>query len=606
MKKNSKKIPRTLSLFSGAGGLDIGFKNIGFDIVASLELEEAFCKTLKANQNFFGESHKVLCADISETNPEELKIGKIDLIIGGPPCQSFSAAGRRAGGVHGVNDKRGNLFSDYCRFLKHFKPKVFVFENVRGILQANNKEDWERIQKAFSEVGYGLDYRVLDAACYGVPQHRERVILVGQLKKTEDFLFPRPTHGPLSNNGLDYYTAGEAIEDIFSEEEVVPPYGGKYGDLLDEVPPGTNYLYFTEKMGHPEPKFAWRSRFSDFLYKADPKAPVRTIVAYQGKFSGPFHWKSRKFTMHELARLQSFPDHYKIIGSDQIVVRQIGNSVAPLFGETIAKAIDDQFFQMNLYEIDYLSSDEVLKLDKRKGKKARATKQKVSLNKSSDKVITVKTRRKITEEVVSYKDKRVKANRTFILNGALKSKVWNVEIEEDTELKSLFSMNFSIENVNSEYISFNTIKGTFTASSLWAIQGFWESINVIISASSSYTDIRPLYGHFTEPYPKFDIEFGEINGTYEKNFYKFLKFTEKFENMSKIESLSSLGRYFSHKNKSELVRSLRLIGYDLRVNETNRTIPEGKFRLCYPFTLPVDAKKSVTWKEKGQHRTADL
>jgi len=133
---------RVLSLFSGGGGLDIGFARAGFHIIASSEIETLFCETLDANKPTFGQDHKVICEDIAKFNPTEHALGRIDFVIGGPPCQSFSAAGRRAGGVYGINDLRGSLFWHYCRILKELSPTGFLFENVRGILSANNKTAW--------------------------------------------------------------------------------------------------------------------------------------------------------------------------------------------------------------------------------------------------------------------------------------------------------------------------------------------------------------------------------------------------------------------------------------------------------------------------------
>ncbi len=163
---------RVLSLFSGGGGLDIAFRMAGCDIVASSEIVPQFCESLEANTWLYGNEHKVICKDICEFSPANYGIKDIDFIIGGPPCQSFSAAGRRAGGVYGVNDIRGSLFWHYCRILKELQPKGFLFENVRGILSANSRQAWEIIQESFKECGYDLFYKVLDAAEFGVPQYR--------------------------------------------------------------------------------------------------------------------------------------------------------------------------------------------------------------------------------------------------------------------------------------------------------------------------------------------------------------------------------------------------------------------------------------------------
>ena len=165
---------RTLSLFSGAGGLDIGFHDAGFEIVEQVEIEDKFVASLRANSGhgkYFPES-KVESIDIREFYPPADM--KVDFIIGGPPCQSFSAAGRRAAGVQGTSDQRGTLFEEYVPLLKQLKPKGFLFENVYGITGANDGKAWQSICKAFAGAGYTISPRVLDAADYGVPQHRER------------------------------------------------------------------------------------------------------------------------------------------------------------------------------------------------------------------------------------------------------------------------------------------------------------------------------------------------------------------------------------------------------------------------------------------------
>lgn len=175
LKDNNIPTIRTLSLFSGAGGLDIGFHDVGFDIIESVEIENKFCQTLELNsgEGKRFEHSKVNCIDIREFSAEHL--GKIDFIIGGPPCQTFSAAGRRANGVLGTTDARGVLFREYVRLLQELSPIGFLFENVYGIIGAQGGEPWAEILKSFSDVGYKLFYRIVDAADYGVPQHRERL-----------------------------------------------------------------------------------------------------------------------------------------------------------------------------------------------------------------------------------------------------------------------------------------------------------------------------------------------------------------------------------------------------------------------------------------------
>lgn len=307
---------QTLSLFSGGGGLDIGFRDAGFHSVAMVEIEGKYVKTLEANSQpgrIFEGSHPI-CVDIKDYQPPQGL--KVDFIIGGPPCQTFSAAGRRAAGVLGTSDPRGVLFEEYVRLLKTLKPKGFLFENVYGITGAQQGEAWQDIQDAFKEAGYTIYFRILDTADYGVPQHRERLFIVG-LKEGE-FFFPRPTHGVDADGNQPYYAAREAVESA-DTSGARTGLAGQYGHLLNDIPPGLNYSFYTEKMGHPNPVFGWRSKFSDFLYKADPETPVRTIKAQGGQYTGPFSWENRAFTVAELKRLQTFPDAYEVVGNRLVV-----------------------------------------------------------------------------------------------------------------------------------------------------------------------------------------------------------------------------------------------------------------------------------------------
>lgn len=332
-----------LSLFSGAGGLDIGFHDAGFNITHAVEIDERFAQSLTANAAKGGyiEGTTVICKDIRDFS---LPVGsKIDFIIGGPPCQTFSAAGRRASGVLGTQDERGTLFQEYVRLLNELQPEGFLFENVYGIVGAEAGKPWAEIQQAFSNAGYKIESRIVDAADYGVAQHRERLIIVGT--KSNSYRFPRPTHGPDSPNGERHVSAEQVLNKVvLSEIEAKYQLGGRYGHLLEQIPPGLNYSFFTEELGHPNPIFAWRSKFSDFLYKADPTKPVRTLKAQGGQYTGPFHWQSRPFSVAELKRLQSFPDAYKIEGGRQVAIHQIGNSVPPQLSRILALTVLEQIF----------------------------------------------------------------------------------------------------------------------------------------------------------------------------------------------------------------------------------------------------------------------
>src|SRR5690606_10303013 len=147
---------RVLSFFTGCGGLDLGFEQAGFETVYATDIDPDSCDTLRLNLGrHFNAGMSIEQADIISLDPKTLPKG-IDLVIGGPPCQSFSASGRRAGGAAGRLDQRGRLFEAYCNIIEHVRPKAFVFENVRGILGTNKGEDWKAIILAFGELGYTI------------------------------------------------------------------------------------------------------------------------------------------------------------------------------------------------------------------------------------------------------------------------------------------------------------------------------------------------------------------------------------------------------------------------------------------------------------------
>lgn len=614
----SHKRPRVLALFSGAGGLDLGFQLAGFDVHVSTDIESLFLQSIALNNGrYFSEHHKVICADISTLEPQMLGDGPFDFMIGGPPCQSFSAAGRRAGGVHGINDFRGSLFWHYRRLIEHFQPRGFLFENVRGLLQANKGRDWLIIRDSFASLGYTMNYRLLDAADYGVPQHRERLIVVGL--RDGSFLFPRPTHGPDSSTRQPHVGVGQAFADIDDPTEIVPPYGGKWGNLLKEIPPGMNYLFFTEEMGHSKPQFAWRSRFSDFLYKIDPSVPTKTVVASQGRYGGPFHWRGRKLTLLEYKRLFTFPDDYEFAGTYLLSVKQIGNSVAPKFAQALASAVLSQAFKKPLGDIKLMADDFLLSFDRRKGGKAIRTRalrrkssalsylgplfesvSKPSLNKS----VSVKEyweyaspRERIISSVKNTSTHRYK------VSGRVKDGKWTIlatKLRSNKTANAILDLHFQPSSTR----LLDAIHVSLKTDNLSDIGIAWDVVDYCIKNSSSYNSIHPLYGHFTEPHPKFTLEIDatDINNP---SLAKFIMATSRFDYCSRIRPLKELISWFPNKKPNDTVQWLRSIGFDIRVHETNRTIPRGHFRVCYPFTNSLDDPKFVVWREVGTHRTAD-
>ena len=589
-----------LSLFSGAGGLDLGFHLEGFDIRACIELDSYACKTLELNKGkYLSSGCKIYCDDITKLDPAQVKkeIGAVDFIIGGPPCQSFSAAGRRAGGVYGVNDTRGSLFWFYAQFLKEFRPKGFLFENVKGILQANKNRDWEVIKQSFAELGYRLTYRVLDAAEYGTPQHRERVIMVGWFDELP-FKFPKPIFGPNSKDKKPFVTPKAAFADIDDPNEIVPKYSGKYGHLLADIPPGLNYAFYTERMGHPHPLFAWRSKFSGFLYKLDPNEPSKTLVAHQGKYDGPFHWRNRKLNIPELIRLQGFPIDYQFAGSRVAVEKQIGNSVAPILSRYLAKAVSSQFFNSDV-SVELLEPEEVMKRPKKMRIPKQSTKKKVvNPHATQFSIFDVPPIEwpTMTLNLAIHED-------SFDNICVLDHGHWAISAirrNTDCDVKLSIEVNF-IEPIAK---TFRRITCNLQTNDILDFSIAWDFIHAIVNSSCSYENLLPLYGHFTEPYPKFTVK---TSTNFPDGKITFLmKKMEDFSFLAKTHHYSEFEALFAKTNVLDMVRLLRGRGVDIRVHETNRTIPQEHFRICYPFCMPSWQPTYTSWADAGEHKTGDL
>jgi DNA (cytosine-5)-methyltransferase 1 len=225
-------------------------------------------------------------------------------------------------------------------------PQAFVLENVAGLAYKVHHEALELVLSEADAAGYNCSWRIVNAANYGVPQIRERFVLVGV--RDGRFEFPPATHAKspgsqLLNASLEpWCTAGEAIGDLDTDEKASHEghfAGGQFHDLLCEIPPGENYLYFTEKRGHPQPRFEWRSRYWSFLLKLSPDLPSWTIQARRSNNMGPFHWRNRILRIEEVKRLQTFPDNWYLAGTVEQQWRQVGNAVPPLLAECIGASL---------------------------------------------------------------------------------------------------------------------------------------------------------------------------------------------------------------------------------------------------------------------------
>lgn len=351
--RTTKRLP-AISLFSGVGGLDLGVKRAGFNIRVALESEEDATASLRAN-HFPRRPEAVIERSILDVSTAEilergdLKPGEPALVFGGPPCTPFSKSGywleyKR----HGL-DPDASLLDEFARVVREAQPRAALLENVHGLAYTNhNVRPFARLIDQLVAAGYSVETRVLNAADYGIPQLRKRLFLYA----TRDLSppdFPVPTHSGwtetsrrFDENLSPYVTSSEAIsdlehrDDLFEPEEVV---GGKYSHLLPLIPVGENYLHFTEKRGHPNPLFGWRTRYWTFLLKLDPNRPSTTIQSQPGPYVGPFHWNNRRLRTLEIKRLQTFPDSYAVNGSRRSVQIQLGNAVPPLLGQVVARQL---------------------------------------------------------------------------------------------------------------------------------------------------------------------------------------------------------------------------------------------------------------------------
>ena len=345
-----------ISLFSGAMGLDIGLEKAGLNVVIGQDFDESCVKTMQAN------GHNVLGGDIREINPRklleltELSVGEPFLICGGPPCQPFSTAGKRLG----INDPRGSLFMDFIRMIDYIRPRFFVMENVKGIMSAplkhvplseRDENDPDQrlgtvldvILSEFDKLGYKTVYGVLDAVNYGVPQFRERFVLIGS-RDNEGIFLPIPTHFQMhQDKAYQWKTVRDAIADLefdkgecatLSEERLkflkMVPEGGNWRDLpKDIIPIAMGGAY---KSGGGKVGFYRRLSY-------DQPSPTVVTSPVQKATMMCHPTQDRPLSIKEYARIQQFPDDWIFTGTTAAKYRQIGNAVPVGLAEAIGKAV---------------------------------------------------------------------------------------------------------------------------------------------------------------------------------------------------------------------------------------------------------------------------
>ncbi len=367
---------RSISLFTGAGGLDIGCGRAGFRTVAAVECDETAVATLLANRDrYFPELRpEAVFRDVVRLDVDELleraglARGEATLLHGGPPCTPFSKSGYWLAYKRAGEDPNASLLDSYVGALRQIRPQAFLMENVYGLAYRNqNRPILERFKVGVRGAGYSLDGRIVLAADHGVPQLRQRLVCVGVRRDLLDvptdaweFPWPDASHAGPHETRRDWddrlpphRTAGEALAGLTEEDN--PPEAeevvcGTYAAELREVPPGENYLWWTAHRGHPEPRFRWRSRYWSFLLKLHPDRPAPTIQGQPGPWVGPFHWENRRLRVAELKRLMTFPDEFEVCGKRREQQLQLGNAVPPGLGQVVAEALKNELRRLGAVE----------------------------------------------------------------------------------------------------------------------------------------------------------------------------------------------------------------------------------------------------------------
>jgi DNA (cytosine-5)-methyltransferase 1 len=364
---------RIISLFSGCGGLDLGFHRHGFVSAVCIENNPIMAETLRLNRI----SKNIVPDDIQNVSNEQiasitgLTQETTDLVLGGPPCPAFSKSRfYRKELAHGTDDETWQTVEEYFRVVEGFKPRAFVLENVHTFAAKRQKGALDYVIRTGSALGYKVYHKVLNAVDYGVPQKRERLFIVGT-RSLAPFDYPAPSHRKMgqvdtvANELPPWKTAGDAIADLdieMNDHSLEGHFaGGKDHALLRSIPPGDNYLFFTKERGHKKPLFRWRSRYWSFLLKLSPDLPSWTIQARRSNNMGPFHWRSRILTIPEIKRIQTFPDDYLLGGNVENQWRQVGNAVPPLLAEAVAQSVYAHLKKRNPKRGDYRSKGRQVK-----------------------------------------------------------------------------------------------------------------------------------------------------------------------------------------------------------------------------------------------------
>ncbi len=354
--KDSDSNRGVISLFSGAMGLDIGLAEAGLNIAIGQDVDPACVATIRAN------GHKALGGDIRDIEPADLleqagmAPGEPFLICGGPPCQPFSTAGKRLG----INDPRGGLFMDFIRMIDYIRPRFFIMENVKGLISAplkhiplakRDEDDPEQrlgtvrdvILTEFHKLGYKTVYGILDAVNYGVPQFRERFMLIGS-RDNEDIFLPFPTHFQThQDSAYRWRTLRDAIQDLEQDSGECAAFGRERLEYLRLVPEGGNWRALPDDVQQKAMGGAYRSGGGKvgFYRRLSYSQPSPTLVTSPvQKATVMCHpTQDRPLSVREYARIQQFPEDWVFAGTSAAKYRQIGNAVPVGLAQALGQAV---------------------------------------------------------------------------------------------------------------------------------------------------------------------------------------------------------------------------------------------------------------------------
>ncbi|MEG4013141.1 MULTISPECIES: DNA cytosine methyltransferase [unclassified Microcoleus] len=337
------KKPRLISLFSGCGGMDLPFHQAGFEVVWAIDSNKYACKTFSRN------IADVIINDSIE-NIDIAQVPEAEICIGGFPCQDFSLIWKRPG----LEGTRGNLYTYFLDFVNKKQPKAFVAENVKGLLSANNYQAIKQIISDFESIapGYLVKPKLYNFADYGVPQFRQRVLLIGIRMDTGfNFVHPQPEYG--QNRKNPYRTAGEALKNVEAvlDNNQHHKIQARTVEILNRIKPGGNFSDIPK-----DSPYYVKGMISHVYRRIHPDKPSSTIIAGGGGGTWGYHYlEPRSLTNRERARLQTFPDDFVFEGSTTEVRRQIGNAVPPqgiaAVVESLIPLFKGDYPQVDLYEM---------------------------------------------------------------------------------------------------------------------------------------------------------------------------------------------------------------------------------------------------------------